>query len=287
MVKLTKTPKIDDLIKEFLNNLKAEGKSSATIRAYEFHLSRFAEFVKTNNLSLSNFNGKQARQFRNYLVNEDLKPRSINAIISALKSFFEWALLEGYVKGNPIITRHLRVKEDRDKILFLKPNEVEALLSYLEKVPQHIRLAFLLMLYAGLRISEVVNLLKEDVYEERGIVWVHVRNGKGGKERHTPVLSRGLGKELLEYAKQFKEGERIFPVTKSALEKWARIIKEHVPGFRPHRLRHTFATRQLEKKIPIDILQEYLGHANFNTTRRNAKTLTARKIEEAKRLLED
>jgi len=96
---------IDTLIAEYLQELKLTGKSTKTVEAYGFHLEKFARFCKENGFDHRQVNGKESRRFRNWLAEQGLKPRSINAIISAVKSFYDFLVEEGEVKGNPIIQK--------------------------------------------------------------------------------------------------------------------------------------------------------------------------------------
>jgi len=255
-------------VEEYLTELKLTGKSHNTIAAYEFHLSKFVAWCEERGVDYTTVNGKETKAFRNYLAQQGLAPRTINAIIAALKSFYDFLVEEEVVKGNPVIPRRLRVIEERRQPDFLSQREVEKVLAALNELPSHINLAFRTMLSTGLRVSEVANLKGEDVLQENGAVFLRVRQGKGKKERIVPVTDPDVGRQLLNLPPQG------FGVTTGTLKAYAHEIKKKTGiDFHSHRLRHTFATRLLGQGVPLDVVQKVLGHSNISTTRRYAETL--------------
>ena len=256
-------------VKEYLTELRLTGKSHNTIAAYEFHLSKFVAWCEERGVDYTTVNGKETRAFRNYLARQGLAPGSINAIIAALKSFYDFLVEEEeVVKGNPVIPRRLRVTEEKRQPNFLTQGEVEKVLTALNELPPHVNLAFRTMLATGLRVSEVANLKGEDVLQVNGAVFLRVRQGKGKKERIVPVTDPAVAKELLALP---PEG---FGVTTGTLKAYAHWIKKKTNiDFHSHRLRHTFATSLLAQGVTIDVVQKVLGHSNISTTRRYAETL--------------
>jgi integrase/recombinase XerC/integrase/recombinase XerD len=75
------------LIKEYLLDLKMKGSSPHTVENYGFHLDKFANFLEWNKLNFSELTAKQAKLFRNHLVDEGLQSRTVNSILAAVKSF--------------------------------------------------------------------------------------------------------------------------------------------------------------------------------------------------------
>ncbi|MEM2002602.1 MAG: tyrosine-type recombinase/integrase [Candidatus Methanomethylicaceae archaeon] len=260
---------IERLIEEYLNELRAEGKSPNTLKNYAKHFEKFLTFCGENGISdLSNFNNKEVRDFRNFLLSRGLSASSVNTIISALSGFFTYCVEEGYMRGNPITSRAF-VKTPRRQPAFLSEQELKTLREVFETLPGHVRFLFELMLATGMRIGEALSLRAEDIFVEDGKVFLKVI-GKGSKERIVPVLDREVAKKLVELKR--KKG-RIFEIEQSTALWWAwRIKKRTGINFRSHRLRHTVATTLLRQGVPIDVVQEVLGHASISTTRRYAKT---------------
>lgn len=268
---------MEKLITGYLQELKLTGKSPKTAEAYGFHLEKFARFCKENGYDYRQVNGKESRAFRNWLVGQGLKPKSVNAIISAVKSFYDYLVEEGEVKGNPIIPKRLRVAEEKGLPGFLTETEEEKLLAHLGGLPYHVSLAFRTMLACGLRVSEAANLETDNILPQQGSVFLVVKHGKGNKERMVPVTNVQVARELLAFAQTKGPGKRLFGITDLTLKWYAQGIRKATGiDFHSHRLRHTLATRLLAQGTPIDVVQEVLGHENINTTRRYAKTAPER-----------
>jgi len=264
---------LEDMVKAFLKDLKISGKSKKTIEAYSFHLDKFLAFCEERGIDYRAVNGRESKAFRNWLAEKNLSPASINAVLSACKSFYDFLLDEEIVKGNPFANPKLRVKEPDKKPDFLTEEELKRVEDAMRKLPRHIRLAFETMLWTGLRVSEVAGLTGEDVIKENGKLFLRVRSGKGNKERIVPVLDADLGKELLKLSKD-RGKSLLFGVTDGTLKDYAyKVRKASGVHFHSHRLRHTLATRLLAKGIPIDVVQKVLGHESISTTRRYAETL--------------
>jgi integrase/recombinase XerC len=147
-----------------------------------------------------------------------------------------------------------------------------------------------LMARAGLRIGEVVSLDIEDVELRSRSGWVVVRHGKGLKERRVPLSSRA--RQVLEDYIEARPEEAMTPalfITKNRNRLTKRPVQRMVKSaarragiaqdVTPHALRHTFATRFLEKGGDLATLRDILGHANLSTTSRYLHS-TARKMQE-------
>jgi site-specific recombinase XerD len=276
---------LKDAIRTFLKDLELSGKSKTTLEGYYFHLEKFLSFCEEGSLDYRLVNGKETKAFRNWLAMQGLKPSSINAGLSACKSFYDFLLDEGLVKGNPFVSRKLRVKEPDKKPAFLTEEELERVREAMGRLPKHVRLAFETMLWTGLRVSEVASLAGEDVIEEEGKVFLRVRSGKGQKERLVPVMDKEIAWELLRLSKE-KRKEPLFGVKAGTLKDYAyKVKKASGVDFHSHRLRHTLATRLLAKGVAIDVVQKVLGHTSINTTRRYAETLPERVKELAVEVL--
>lgn len=266
-----------NIVSVYLKELGLSGKSKNTVQAYTYHLDRFAAWVEENGIDFTQVNGKESRAFRNYLVEQGLAPKTVNTILGAVKSFYDYLCEEGIIKGNPFIMKRLRVAEERRQPDFLTEGELSRVLKALGDLPYHVSLAFRTMLAAGLRVSEAARLMPEDVILERGSVFLRVRHGKGDKERLAPVTDAAVAKELVEYAREVSEkypGQNLFYVTAGTLKVHAHRLKKLTGvDFHSHRMRHTLATRLLAEGTPIDVVQKVLGHADISTTRRYAETL--------------
>lgn len=209
-----------------------------------------------------------------------LSPRSRSRLLSAIRIFHRFLLMERYATTNPstLIESPQTIKKLPS---FLSAAEVEALLrAAYGKKPEDIRdLAMLELLYAtGLRVSELVNLKLREVNLEVGYL---MTLGKGNKERLVPIgaIARQRVADYLEQARclqdQEQENLHLFlsrlgqAMTRQAF--W-NIIKKRalLAGIRtsisPHTLRHSFATHLLANGADLRSVQIMLGHADLSTT---------------------
>jgi len=153
----------------------------------------------------------------------------------------------------------------------LSKNEVKKVLNSLDNLKY--RAIFYLIYSAGLRISEAVSLKPEDIDNERMLI--HVRQGKGRKDRYT-ILSQVALTELKEYASKNYIEKWLFPggnkgshlTTRSVQRMFKKACKKAKinKDATVHTLRHSFATHLLERGTDLRYIQELLGHKSTKTT---------------------
>nr|MBA4405177.1 recombinase XerC [Nanoarchaeum sp.] len=201
--------------------------------------------------------------FGELISNQKLKPRSISLKRSSLKFFFEEIVKKDIGK---IETQ----KIPRSIPIVLTKEEIKRLFDCASTKKS---LLIMRLIYStGLRVSECVNLKVSDLELEDNQGWV--RSGKGNKDR--PIfLSKPLIEELKKYIQTLAENEiYLFPgknghistrnvqyIVKTAAKK-AKINKK----VSVHKLRHSFATHNLENGVDIRLIQELLGHSDLSTT---------------------
>ncbi|MGD0783787.1 MAG: site-specific tyrosine recombinase, partial [Candidatus Aminicenantales bacterium] len=208
-----------------------------------------------------------------------LSPRSLARLISTLKAFYRWAVLERRVERSPA-TQLTSPKSWQNLPQFLTLKEVQALLA-LPDLSDAFGLrdkAMLEVMYAsGLRVSELVGLRINDVRLRDGFL---LCRGKGGKERLVP-----LGKSAVEAVRRYldearpslfkKPTEDLFLSrlgTKFTRQGYWKTLKGYArragleAKIHPHVLRHTFATHLLERGADLRSVQLMLGHSQITTT---------------------
>jgi site-specific recombinase XerD len=191
---------------------------------------------------------------------------TISRKLAALRSFLRFTLGPSHVPDTPFAPRRGRRLPDSPKV-----GEVEALIESLAgdgPLPLRNRALFELVYSAGLRASEAVGLDLGDVDFEQELV--HVREGKGAKDRVVP-----LGERAASLVAQYVHAGRpeLARGAENALFLSVRgkrldtsTLRRLVPH--PHRLRHAFATHLLEGGADLRTIQELLGHASLSTTQR-------------------
>lgn len=263
-----------DLIKNFLIELKMKGCSEYTINTYKHNLNKFVFFVETHNLDFRELTSSQVKLFRNQMVEQGLKPGTINTALSILKSFYDFLVEEMEVKGNPVITRRLRIKEGQSLPKFMTSGELRVFNDWLTTIPEHVALGFRIMLATGMRVSEVSSITARDVIKlDNGGYVIRVRHGKGDKERYVPIMDSEVAGDLLRFKENRPGDSPLLGLQSKDFNRWAEKCRQETGlKFHPHRCRHTVGTQLLQKGISIDKVQVILGHADISTTRRYART---------------
>ena len=270
----------EDALRLFLEYLAVEkGLARNTILSYARDIRKFLGFVKAGKLAWNRVPEETVVRFIHKESRAGLSARSLARLISALRSFFKFLLLSGFVKMDP--SSQLTTPSTwRSLPKFLTVKEVEELLGAPDdKKPRGVRdRAMLEVLYgSGLRVSELASLRLAEVNLEDGFL---VCRGKGGKERIVP-----LGRSACDAAKRYLaevrplvvSGERdeLFlsrrgkPFSRQGLWK---LIRQHAreaglaAKISPHILRHSFATHLLERGADLRSVQLMLGHSQITTT---------------------
>ena len=209
----------------------------------------------------------------------ELAKRSQSRVLSALRSFFDWMVAEGWREENPC-DGIASPKLGRYLPAVLSVEEVEDIMASVDiSTPGGIRdRAILEVLYGcGLRVSEVVGLHISDVFLDDGFVRVI---GKGNKQRLVPLgeMAADAVKEYLavrgEAADTASEdilflnrfGHALTRVSVFNMVKKQALIAGVTKEISPHTFRHSFATHLIENGADLRIVQEMLGHESILTT---------------------
>ncbi len=220
-----------------------------------------------------------------------LTPATVARKMSGLSSWYAFLLKVGAVGSNPVGgADRPRVDRDPSGTVGLSPAEVDALLVAAETDPSAARLrnhALIAVLAdLGLRVGELGGLDVADLGYERGHRSIRF-TGKGGKKRRralTPASTAALETYLLRRAMdagiavEDLTGPRFAPSTRGRLDRHAvfRLVRRlaqraGIPSWAdlsPHSLRHAFATTARAEGVPLEDVQDAMGHADPRTTRR-------------------
>jgi site-specific recombinase XerD len=249
-------------------DLRLRGLSPVTQRMYLGCAQRFAAY---HHRAPTRLGEAEVRTFLDHLVGaRHLSRAALGVYIAALH------FLYGVTLDRPAVMRRIRYPRRVSERLpeILSPAEVERLLAAVSR-PKH--RAMLMTLYgAGLRVSEVCELVPADIDSQRMLI--RVRGGKGDKDRYV-MLSTRLLAVLREYWRlRPPRGPYLFPSPRpdKPLSRMAvfRVVRRAArrAGLRkrvnPHMLRHCFATHLLEAGTDIRVIQVLLGHRSLRTTAR-------------------
>lgn len=269
--------------KLFNDYLKLErGLSKNTILSYEFDLTKFQQYINDSHpeVQVENIDEDIVRSFI-YEVSELIAPSTQSRILSSLKSFFDFLLLEKYIDKHPVIFIELP-RQGRKLPDVLSMEEIDSMIAYIDlsKSEGMRNKAMLETLYScGLRVSELINLKISDLYFEEGFILI---TGKGNKQRFVPISDSAV-KWILLYKEDVRKHLKINPFYEDMLFLSRRgsqltramvftIVKELsiMAGIRkkvsPHTFRHSFATHLLENGADLRSIQLMLGHESITTT---------------------
>ncbi len=274
-----KTKKILTKYRQFLQLEK--GFSANTIDAYLTDISKLFNFLATEGLSATEVTLAHLESFSAGLRDIGIQARSQARILSGIRSFYHFLLLDGYIDNDPCeLLESPNIGVHLPEVLTM--NEIDALLAAINLSTRegHRNRAMLEVLYScGLRVSELCDLRMSDLYLDEGFIKVE---GKGSKQRLVPISEKAI-KELQNYFItrnldfQPKPGYDDLVFLTSRGTNIGRIMVFHIikelarqihlqKKISPHTFRHSFATHLLEGGANLRAIQCMLGHESIGTT---------------------
>lgn len=260
-----------------------KGLSENSISAYFGDISKLQDFAE-NSLNINtpaDLDDNEIREFLNQLYELNIAASTQARILSGVKTFYKYLLLEDVVKKDPTeLIEGPKIGRKLPEVLNLEEiDKMAAAINYSKK-GAHRNRAILETLYGcGLRVSECVNLKISQIYFEESFVRVI---GKGNKERLVPI-----GATALKHLRIYLEDERSSLSVKPGHEDFVflnlqgkqlrrmsvfNFLKEMAEkagiqkNISPHTLRHSFATHLIEGGADLRAVQEMLGHESITTT---------------------
>ncbi len=271
-------------IRGYKNYLQIEKSlSNNTVDAYCRDIIKLNDFFNNDEVT-KKINELSYQDFQNYLSHlnkQKINARSQSRVISSIRSFFKYLLLEKIVEENPSDLLE-NPKTGKKLPEFLTIKEVDELVQQIDrsKADGERNLAIIEVLYGcGLRVTELIELKISEIYWKEGFVRVI---GKGNKERLVPLgkiaskhlkvylnevrIHQKLSNEFIDHVFLNKNGKKlsrvmVFKIIKRLTELAG--IKKNVS---PHTLRHSFATHLVEGGADLRSVQEMLGHQSITTT---------------------
>ena len=263
---------VDDLNGKLIRRYKAcllmDGKSPKTIYQYERTCKRLSETINKPFTDMGTYD------VRFYLALE--KDRGVSNITlentrANISAFFQWLTNEEVIPKNPV-ARITPIKCVKEVKKVFSDVEIDALRSACRSKKERALVEFLLS--SGVRVSELANMEVQDI--NFSDLSVHVRHGKGNKERLTYITSVSA-KHLIEYYNERKEkGNAVFynqqhePIEPGGIRVVLHTIasRTNVENVHPHRFRRTFATNLAKRGMDVQNIQKLMGHSDINTTMR-------------------
>tara|TARA_B100000953_G_scaffold266536_1_gene234747 strand:- start:2521 stop:3423 length:903 start_codon:yes stop_codon:yes gene_type:complete len=275
----------DVALDNFKNYLKIERNLSInTIESYLFDVKKLINFLKKNKIEKNpnELTSKITKEFI-YNISKKIKPPTQARIISGIRRFYDYLILENLIEKNPMDNI------ESPKLGTNLPNTLT--IEEIDKIISTIKLgsktglrniAIVELLYScGLRVSELINLKISDLFFKESLIKV---TGKGNKERFVPI-----SKQSQIYINNYVQDVRSYQKIKKGFEdtlflnergtilsrvmiflilkklKDASNINKKIG---PHTLRHSFATHLIENGADLITIQKMMGHESITTTER-------------------
>lgn len=274
----------ESYIRGYENYLRIEKSlSKNTVDAYLRDIKKLNGFFNNeeSNKKISHIKYEDFQIYLSFLNKNNINTRSQSRVISSMRSFFKFLILEKIISQNP--TDLLENPKTGKKLPeFLTIEEIDLMVNQIDrsKSDGERNLAILEVLYGcGLRVSELIQLKISEIYWKEGFIRII---GKGNKERLVPLgktatkhlkiylnevrIHQKIDKEFIDHVFINKTGSKlsrimIFKIIKK-LTKQSGISK----NVSPHTLRHSFATHLVEGGADLRAVQEMLGHESITTT---------------------
>ena len=269
-------------IKEFKYYLQIERSlANNSVQAYLRDIRKLASFSSDINKTELSISTRDIRAFITTLNEQGISSRSQARIISGIKSFYKFLIIEDYITHDPtMLIENPKIGLKLPDVLSV--DEIDLIISSIDLSKKHGQRnkAIIETLYScGLRVTELINLKISNIRFKEGYIRII---GKGDKERLTPIGSNAI-KYILLYINEIRVHQKIkknnedfvflnnrgsklsrvmiFTLIKKIIEKVG--IKKKVS---PHTFRHSFATHLIEGGADLRAVQEMLGHESITTT---------------------
>ena len=269
-------------IKEFKYYLQIERSlAQNSVEAYIRDINKLATYCSKINKTEISTSTKDIRKFILELNNNGISARSQARIISGIKSFYKYLIIEDYIVNDPTTLI------DNPKIGLKLPDvlsiiEIDMIVAAIDLSSKHgeRNRAIIETLYScGLRVSELINLKISNIQFIEGYLKV---TGKGNKERLAPIGSKAIKyislyinevrvhqkikKDQQDYVFINNRGSKLTRVMIFTIIKKLVTIAGIQKKISPHTFRHSFATHLIEGGADLRAVQEMLGHESITTT---------------------
>lgn len=254
--------------------------SDNTVMAYTNDLYKLLYYLEEEKINILDVSLEDLEHFSAGLRDIGISPRSQARILSGIRTFFHFLLIEDYIRQDPSeLLESPQIGKHLPDILSVE--EIDNLISAIDRSTREGQrnCAILETLYScGLRVSELCNLKISDLYLNDGFIKVE---GKGSKQRLVPISPRAI-EEIKNYFITRNEGlikpgyEDFLFISKFG-KNISRIMVFHIikeladkiglnKSISPHTFRHSFATHLLEGGANLRAIQSMLGHESIGTT---------------------
>ena len=271
----------ENIVRAYVRYLKLERNYSPnTLEAYRHDLGHLLAYCHREEKDVLQMKLEDLQHFAAGIHELGIGPTSQARILSGVRSFYRWLLLDGRIDADPTeLLESPRLGEHLPEVLTTaEVDQLEASIDRSKPEGQRNRAIIEVLFSCGLRVSELTHLRLSDLFLEEGYIRVM---GKGSKERLVPISNRAVHElELWFYDRNLmtiKAGEEdyVFLNRRGAHLTRTMILimvkrQAEAAGIKktisPHTLRHSFATALLEGGADLRVIQAMLGHEDIGTT---------------------
>ena len=269
----------DDSIAGFIKYMMLElNMSNNTISSYASDLKKLKQYCVFKSIEFpADVTRDDIHSFCAY-INNSLKLNSSShaRLLSSLRGFFEFLIIEHVVSKNPVysVMRPLHVRKLPDTLSVAEVDRILNVIDTSSGIGVRDRAMLELLYSCGLRVSELINVRMDDFFFEESFIRVC---GKGNKQRMVPICETAISyiTRYINTTRANTDSEYIF-INKSGkrlsrVEVFKRVkIYTSLAGINkcihPHTFRHSFATHLIENGADLRAVQTMLGHASITTT---------------------
>lgn len=273
---------MNSILKKYKSYITLEqGLSNNTREAYLHDVEKLFAYFEDEKIDFLKVELEHFHSFAAALMDVGIGERSIARILSGVRSFYKFLVLDGYLEQDPTeLLESPKIGKHLPEVLSVEEiDAIEGIINVSTPEGQRDRAAIEVLYSCGLRVSELCNLLLSDLYLDEGFLRV---TGKGNKQRLVPISERAI-RELKSWfafrnSINIKPGEEDYVFISAARKKHlSRITVFHnikvyaeQAGIQkiisPHTFRHSFATHLLEGGANLRAIQTMLGHESISTT---------------------
>ncbi|WP_102347504.1 tyrosine-type recombinase/integrase [Bacillus sp. Marseille-P3661] len=257
-----------DQINSFEKWLHKHEKSINTIKTYKSVLKKFNVWLEENGRNLMDVQQQDIQQYMDTLELQGKSATTIDKIYASIRVF-------AYFLNKPELVEAIKVKEKEKNIYqtvpeFLNEEERASLLNEVEEDKDLRNIAIVhMLLYTGIRISELCNLNVEDLNISGQKGTVTIKAIKDDRERIIPIPQVAL-LHIRRYVETVKDQQGPLFMSKQNSRITIRSVQYMLEKYNinPHKLRHTFCRDLIEKGLDISVVAQLAGHKDLNITKR-------------------
>ena len=273
---------MNSILKKYKSYITLEqGLSNNTREAYLHDVEKLFAYFEDEKIDFLKVELEHFHSFAAALMDVGIGERSIARILSGVRSFYKFLVLDGYLEQDPTeLLESPKIGKHLPEVLRVEEiDAIEGIINVSTPEGQRDRAAIEMLYSCGLRVSELCNLLLSDLYLDEGFLRV---TGKGNKQRLVPISERAIRELKAWFAFRnsinIKPGEEDYVFISAARKKHlSRITVFHnikvyaeqagiQKTISPHTFRHSFATHLLEGGANLRAIQTMLGHESISTT---------------------